>query len=64
MDASDVLIEVLDARDPMGCRCSEVCFLLCSHRNSKSLFDGKVTLREELSLDCYTILLSISQRPK
>jgi hypothetical protein len=24
VDASDIIIEVLDARDPLGCRCSQV----------------------------------------
>jgi nuclear GTP-binding protein len=36
VDASDIIIEVLDARDPLGCRCSQVEeAVLTSGRNKK-----------------------------
>ena len=36
VDASDVIIEVLDARDPLGCRCPQVeDAVLTSGKNKK-----------------------------
>jgi len=36
VDASDIIIEVLDARDPLGCRCSQVeQAVLTSGKNKK-----------------------------
>eukprot|EP00795_Rhopilema_esculentum_P002130 gene2131-17718_t len=37
VDASDVLIEVLDARDPIGCRCSEIEDMIRSSGSNKRL---------------------------
>lgn len=37
IDASDVLIEVLDARDPLGCRCPQLEEAVLQREGSKKL---------------------------
>lgn len=37
IEASDVILEVLDARDPMGCRCPELEEAVLKHKNKKRL---------------------------
>ncbi|XP_025901897.1 guanine nucleotide-binding protein-like 3 [Nothoprocta perdicaria] len=37
IEASDVILEVLDARDPLGCRCPQLEQAVCSRRDKKLL---------------------------
>ena len=54
VDASDIIIEVLDARDPLGCRCPQVEeAVLTSGKNKKLiLLLNKIgqSLRQEICL--------------
>lgn len=37
IEASDVIVEVLDARDPLGCRCPQVEETVLKHEGKKKL---------------------------
>lgn len=37
IEASDVILEVLDARDPMGCRCPQLEEAVLKHEGKKRL---------------------------
>lgn len=37
IEASDVILEVLDARDPMGCRCTQLEEAVLKHEGKKRL---------------------------
>ena len=59
VDASDIIIEVLDARDPLGCRCPQVEeAVLTSGKNKKLiLLLNKIGRRHpyrSIQLDCHS----------
>lgn len=37
IEASDVILEILDARDPMGCRCAQLEEAVLKHEGKKRL---------------------------
>lgn len=37
IEASDVILEILDARDPMGCRCPQLEEAVLKHKGNKRL---------------------------
>lgn len=37
IEASDVILEILDARDPMGCRCPQLEEAVLKHKGKKRL---------------------------
>ncbi|XP_062400451.1 guanine nucleotide-binding protein-like 3 [Sardina pilchardus] len=71
IEASDVLVEVLDARDPLGCRCPELEEAVLKHEGKKKLMfvlnkidlvpkDNLKKWLEYLQLECPTFVFKAS----
>lgn len=54
IEASDVIVEVLDARDPLGCRCPQLEETVLKHEGKKKLLFILNKIGREQSVLPYT----------